>query len=492
MSETDIKKEIKAVDLRGDFLAGLLDSTSLVVYLKDVEGRYIYVNRRYELLSTFPRAALLGKRDHDFFAPQVADLFRAQDAQVMARRGPLEFEETIPLPGGEHSFITEKFPLFDDKGEVCAVGGFCTEITSQKDRADESLAEERERLAVTMRSLGEVVVSTDTRGVVTMLNAAGEALTGLSQKDAAGRAIDKILPAADKKRRGVFARLVRRALAARPGPGAVEDISIKAAGGAVRAVLPSAGVVRDRRGNTIGAVLSLRDVTEHRRLEAEARQVAGSIMKAREEEKKQFAASLHDSIGALQAGMSSLLMQAEEDIRAGEKRPALLKLEQARKLLKMATSTVKGVCVENWPHSLAIPGLDPAIRELLSRFCARSKIRVLSSVRLPDNTPAPESCLAAVIYRLAQETLANAEKHSGAKKIEFSLEHENGWITLSARDDGRGFDGEKVKTENSGLGLKVMAEEARAAGGNLLVRSRPGRGTLITARFPFSPEEQAK
>lgn len=72
MSGTDAEKDVKAVDLRGDFLAGLLDSTNLVVYLKDIEGCYIYVNRRYERLSTFPRAVLLGHGDPDFFAPEVA------------------------------------------------------------------------------------------------------------------------------------------------------------------------------------------------------------------------------------------------------------------------------------------------------------------------------------------------------------------------------------------------------------------------------------
>ncbi|HNW45431.1 MAG TPA: PAS domain-containing protein [Elusimicrobiales bacterium] len=485
MSGTDTKKDVKAADLRGDFLAGLLDSTNLVVYLKDTEGRYIYVNRRYERLSTFPRAALLGKRDPDFFKPEVAKLFRSQDGQVMAHRGPLEFEETIPLPGGELSFITEKFPLLDEKGEVCAVGGFCTEITSQKNRADESLAEERERLAVTMRSISEGVVATDTKGAVTMLNSAGEELTGLTQKEAAGRDIDAVLPAADKRQQGAFGRLVRQTLAAKPGRGAAKAVTITAAGGAAHTLLPAAGAVRDRRGNVIGAVISLRNVTQSRRLEAEARQVACRITRAREAEKKLFATSLQDTIAALQTGMSSLLLLAEEDIRAGEKRGALSKIDEARKMLKRAICAVNGVCAENWPHSLAIAGLEPALRELLARFCTRSNIRVVSDFRLPAGTPAPESALAGNLYRIAQEALSNAEKHSGAKKLEFSLDLKDDRITLTTRDDGRGFDVKKAGNKKPGLGLKIMAEEAAAAGGRLSVTSRPGRGTLVSATLPL-------
>jgi len=133
----------KAGDAHAEFLDGLLDSTRLVVYLKDLEGRYLYVNRRYESLAGVPRESILGKRDHDLFPKAVADLFRTQDALVASSRKPLEFEETIPLPGGILSFITEKFPLLDKTGAVYATGGFCTEITAQKKRAEEELLKVR-------------------------------------------------------------------------------------------------------------------------------------------------------------------------------------------------------------------------------------------------------------------------------------------------------------------------------------------------------------
>lgn len=133
----------KAGDAHAEFLDGLLDSTSLVVYLKDLEGRYLFVNRRYEALSGAPRAVILGKRDHDLFPKAVADLFRSQDARVAESKKSHEFEETIPLPGGVRSFITEKFPLIDGRGAVYATGGFCTEITAQKKRAEEELLKVR-------------------------------------------------------------------------------------------------------------------------------------------------------------------------------------------------------------------------------------------------------------------------------------------------------------------------------------------------------------
>jgi len=241
-------------------------------------------------------------------------------------------------------------------------------------------------------------------------------------------------------------------------------------------------------GSVLYGILIERDVTRRRRLEDEGRLVSGRIMLAREAEKKRLAASLHDAIGAMQVGMASSLRLIEENIRLGERRKAFVRIEQARKLLKKVTASFKGACVESWPPALAVSGLDAVLRELLSGFAGRSKIGVQADIRLPGAERASKSALDIVLYRLAQEALINTEKHSGAKKLEFSVGCENGWLTLSVRDDGCGFDMAKAKSKKSSLGLKIMAEAAGSAGGYFSVYSRPGGGTLVKAELPLRPE----
>lgn len=232
-------------------------------------------------------------------------------------------------------------------------------------------------------------------------------------------------------------------------------------------------------------ILIERDVTPRRRQEEEGRLLSGRIMLAREAEKKRLAASLHDAIGAMQVGMSSELLLIEAELRGGEKRRALARIDQARKLLKKVTTAVKGACVESWPPALAVSGLDAVLRELISGFSRRSNISVTQDIRLRYARGASESPLAIVLYRLAQEALNNAEKHSGAKKVDFSVNCENGWMTLSVRDDGRGFDMVKARNKKSSLGLKIMVEAAGSAGGYLSIYSKPGGGTLIKAELPL-------
>ena len=194
-----------------DFFAGLLDSTNLVIYLKDATGRYLYVNRMYEKVSGAPRDFIIGKFDADLFPPEVVTVFREQDEAVKRRKGPIEYEETLSLATGLRSFITEKFPLLDKDGRVYAVGGFCTEITSQSHRANETLAAERERLVATLRSIGEGIISTDMSGGILLMNPTAEQLTGRKSADAVGRSIDEILKPVDAARDGEPGRLIKEA-----------------------------------------------------------------------------------------------------------------------------------------------------------------------------------------------------------------------------------------------------------------------------------------
>jgi len=87
-----------------------------------------------------------------------------------------------------------------------------------------------------------------------------------------------------------------------------------------------------------------------------------------------------------------------------------------------------------------------------------------------------------VIYRVAQEALANAGRHARARSVVLTLDVEGEAAQLHIRDDGMGFD--PVASRGDGLGLDGMAERARLVGGELDLRSSPGSGTELTLRVP--------
>lgn len=144
---TEGKEAAEALRQSEARLQSILDNAAAVVYLKDPEGRYLLVNRRFEDTFNLTAAGILGKTDHDLFPKEVADGVRANDAEVLRLGAPLEVEETVPQDDGPHTYVSVKFPLLGSDGTPYALCGISTDITRRK-RAEEALRELNETLEI--------------------------------------------------------------------------------------------------------------------------------------------------------------------------------------------------------------------------------------------------------------------------------------------------------------------------------------------------------
>ncbi len=155
--------------LRQEHLEAIIDNTNMSVFLKDADCKYIYINRQFEYLAGITNSEAQGKDDFEIFSEPVARLFRAQDQEVIRSRQLVEFEETILLPDGEHSFITAKFPLLTSERTVDAICGICADITSQKQtEANLREAEEKYRGIFEHSPLGILLINKN--GIITKAN----------------------------------------------------------------------------------------------------------------------------------------------------------------------------------------------------------------------------------------------------------------------------------------------------------------------------------
>jgi PAS domain S-box-containing protein len=125
----------------------ILDNSPNMIFLKNREGRYLLVNRRFENVFHLNEATILGKADDEIFPTTQAAIYQANDRKVLESGIPMEFEEPALHDDGMHTSIVFKFPLRDKRGAISSIGGITTDITARK-RAEEALRESEQLLRV--------------------------------------------------------------------------------------------------------------------------------------------------------------------------------------------------------------------------------------------------------------------------------------------------------------------------------------------------------
>jgi len=122
----------------------IMDNTMAVAFIKDLEGRYLMINRRWREIFDLKPEQILGKTDAEIFIPEMAKAFRENDLRVIALGESLVAEELAPQVDGTHTYLSVKFPLKDASGRIHAVGGIATDITERKRGEEELLRSNRE------------------------------------------------------------------------------------------------------------------------------------------------------------------------------------------------------------------------------------------------------------------------------------------------------------------------------------------------------------
>jgi signal transduction histidine kinase len=154
-------------------------------------------------------------------------------------------------------------------------------------------------------------------------------------------------------------------------------------------------------------------------------------------------------------------------------------LADARALLADATAAIRNVCADLRPATLDYVGLNQALKEYAERFSRRNGVAVYVSGTDPGQRLAAET--ETMLFRIAQEALANCAKHANATSISIELIHAGEQAVLTISDNGAGFDPGALgqSGHKAGLGLLTMRERAEFAGGIFSLESQPGKGTRI-------------
>ena len=212
------------------------------------------------------------------------------------------------------------------------------------------------------------------------------------------------------------------------------------------------------------------------RLEAERRRTSSAALAAQEEERARVARDLHDEVNQ---SLTGLLLRLEA---AREKAPPQLasELAETRGLANQAMQELLALARQLRPTALDDLGLNAALAGAVRELDRQSDVSAgfEASGELGD-LPGDVQL---VVYRVAQEALSNAARHSDAGAVSVRLARSNGSVELEVADDGRGFSFDQA---SRGLGIAGMRERALLVNGKVEITSRPGAGTRIRLSVPI-------
>jgi two-component system sensor histidine kinase DegS len=238
-------------------------------------------------------------------------------------------------------------------------------------------------------------------------------------------------------------------------------------------------------GKPIGFQNIGRDVTEGRRLRDNLRLQIHKTLMAQEEERKRIARELHDDIA-----QSILLLSRQLDIlisKNGSKIPkaSIMDLERIENIANDAYKSLQRYARDLRPSILDQMGLIAALNWLSEEL--GKELRIKTSVK-SDKLPQLPSEVELAMFRIAQETLNNIRKHAQASAVNITVQLTSNNLKMSITDNGKGFSTSRLNgdlAKEGKLGVLGMEERARLIGGNLQIKSEPGKGTTVVARAPI-------
>jgi PAS domain S-box-containing protein len=339
-----------------------------------------------------------------------------------------------------------------------------------------------------MEQASDGIFVLDRKGRLSDVNPIGSSMLGYSTEELLGMTPTELIVPLD------YLPSANQEMEFRRGAVAVRERVVRRKDGSEITVEISAKMLDDGRILAIARDITKRKVAEEE-LQAHVENQANllhQLLNAQEDERRRLSMDIHD--GPLQSlGVSLLALdRSMRRLDRGEQEAGRRELEILRASLSNTVTEVRAVLADLSLELLTQYGLQTALRNHIERFSEVTGIHVDFSYVVRRKL-APDVML--LMYRLAQEALANIRKHSRAEMASVRLRVSQGELHLIISDNGRGFDPQAVlqrRYAGEKLGLRSMRERIELAGGRFDIRSAPGDGTVLDFSCPLPGSKERK
>ncbi len=497
---TDRKTAEEASRETATRLQAILDHSPAVIFLKDLQGRYLEVNRQFERVFGVTRDHALGRTDRELFSAEQAEQFQRNDEQVLQKGRPIAFEEVSRHPEGIRTSIVTKFPLQDAAGSTYGIGGLATDISERK-QAERALQESEERFRGIYENSPVGMALVTASGRFTRSNPAFQRLVGYTTDEL------QHMTFADLTYPDDLAENSRRFLTVAQGDAAVAQYEKRYVhkNGSVVWARVALAAAHDPEDPSVRVAAVIQDITEQKQIQEHLRasqkmeslgQLAGGIahdfnnilgiilahttlLQSGSVSTQRTTESLKTIVNAVHRGsgvVRQLLTFARKD--DAEFRPVEVRHE-IEELVKMLQETFPRTIT----FSVSFPSGHVALRadqnqihQALLNLCVNARDA------MPDGGP-----ITIVTKRVAGADLLERHPKAGA--------HE--YLVVSVSDRGIGMDEAtksrifepffttKEQGKGTGLGLAVVYGIVQTHRGLIDVESAPGKGSVFNLYFPL-------
>jgi len=459
-------------------LQAILDNTMAVIYLKDAQGRYLLINRRFEQVFNLQRDAVKGKTDYDLFPFGIADVFVKNDQTVLKTGKPMQLEEVAPHPDGLHTYISDKFPLHDSEGQPYALCGISTDITERKKMED---ALRFTQFAVDCAGDAIFWAGPDKR--FTYVNDEACRSLGYTREELLQMSIPEVSVNHDSQRYQWNIQQLREKQKIQ-----YESVHRRKDGTFFPTEISLNLLPHDNREFTCGII---RDITERKEAEQKLqkaydglREVSRRLDNAEEAERKRIARELHDEFGqvltVLKFDLAWIVRMVKGDFAALRETELIGKLQSMTDLTDKSIQTIRRIASSLRPPLLDDLGLIPALEWQTREFQVRTGITCNLFCPPTMNQVEIAQEHATALFRITQELLTNVMRHAQASCVNIEFKEEEGILILKVEDNGVGI---KDDQGTHSLGLLGIRERVGILGGDFTILGEPGKGTTALVRY---------
>jgi PAS domain S-box-containing protein len=461
---------------------GLTEACPDAIVMSDLNGRVLFASRQtWGLLGLADSDELVGQsvfgyvieNDRKRLAGNMSDLVGAgvrRNTEYTAIR-----KDGTGFPAEASSAV-----IRDATGQPKVVMSVIRDITERK-RAEEALRQSQERYELAVRGAGVGIWDWDISTGKLYYSLRWKMLFGYDENDI-GDSLEDWARLLHPDERDWILKFQEDFLAGASSTVSVE-YRLRHKDGSYRWIVAHALVVRDEQGRACRLVGSHGDITDRKRAEEaleRERQSLWKMLQASDHERQTISYEIHDGLAQYLAA-ARMQLQVFDGLRESKPEEAKKAYDAATQLVSQSHAEARRLVSEVRPPIIDEIGLETAISHLVheQRRHGGTEIECQSNVqfgRLP-------SILENAVYRIVQEALTNACKHSKSKKVTVTMTQEGQNVRLDVRDWGTGFNPGSV--EKGHFGLEGIRQRVRLLGGRLTIESTPGSGTLVQAVVPI-------